>query len=316
MPRLVWSIPLLCAMICAGFAMPAGADELADKGRAILEANRDNVVTVRLVIKQQFAMQGMSQDNESKSEISGTIIDPSGLTVVALSALDPSQMLQTMMESMGRDDEGFKISSQVTDLKLLFRDGTEIPGQVVLRDKDLDLGFIRPKDKVAQPMKFLDLSKSSTPSILDPVITVTRLGRVAGREYAVAIERVESIVSKPRTFYVPGNDPTSTGMGSPVFSLDGSVIGFMVVRQIKGGDDDGGGFFGMMNGAGQGNTMGIIVTTADVAEVAKQAPEKAEEPPAEEQPQAAPEEGEKPSDAPAEPPADAPKEEPAASPQA
>lgn len=314
MRRFVCAIPLLIAMALA--SPPAAADELAEKGRAILEANRDNVVTVRLVVKQQFSMQGMSQDNESKSEISGTIIDPTGLTVVALSALDPSQMFQTMMESMGRDDEGFKISSQVTDLKLLLRDGTEIPGQVVLRDKDLDLGFIRPKDKVAAPMKFLDLSKSNVPSILDPVITVTRLGRVAGREYAVAIERVESIVSKPRTFYVPGNDPTSTGMGSPVFALDGSVIGFMVVRQIKGGDDDGSGFFGMMSGAGQGNTMGIVVTTADVVEVAKQAPEKAEEQPAPEpaeQPEAAPEDGEEPAEPPAETPA---QDEPAASPQA
>ncbi|MFA6241759.1 MAG: hypothetical protein WC655_12575, partial [Candidatus Hydrogenedentales bacterium] len=234
MRRFVCAIPLFCAMVIGVVATPAGADELADKGRAILDANKDCVVTVRLVIKQQFSGQGMSQDNESKSEITGTVIDESGLTVVALSALDPTQMFQTMMESMGQD-EGFKISSQVTDLKILLRDGTEIPGQVVLRDKDLDLGFVRPKDKVAAPLKFLDLAKSAVPGILDPVITITRLGRVAGREYAVSIERVESIVSKPRTFYVPGNDPTNTGMGSPVYALDGSILGFMVIRQIKGG---------------------------------------------------------------------------------
>jgi hypothetical protein len=54
---------------CPG-SLSAGADELANQGRAILDQNAPAVVTIELIIKQQFAMGGeSSQEDESKEEI-------------------------------------------------------------------------------------------------------------------------------------------------------------------------------------------------------------------------------------------------------
>lgn len=277
---------LVTAVALAVGSVPVSADDLAEQGRQILEQYKKCVVTIDLVIKQQFSMSGFgSQDQESKDEVTGTVIDPSGLTVVALSTTDPTSMIQSMMEMSGEDMQGFQMSSAVTSLKILLDDGTEIPGQIVLRDNDLDLAFIRPKEPLAEPLTAVDLSNSGTPGILDPVFTINKLGRVAGREYAVSIERINAAVTKPRTFYIPGNDPTQTDLGSPTFTADGKVVGVFVMRTVKGA---GGGMMSMMRGMND-TSMAIIVPAQDVAEIAAQAPEKAEEveePVAEEQPAA------------------------------
>jgi hypothetical protein len=265
---------LVTTAVFALGTVPATADDLAQQGRQILDQYKECVVTINLVIKQQFSMSGFgSQDQESKEEVTGTVIDPSGLTVVALSTTDPTSMFQSMMEMSGEDMQGFQMSSAVTDLKILMDDGMEIPGQIVLRDNDLDLAFIRPKDPLEAPVPAVDLSDSAAPEILDPVFTINKLGRVAGREYAVSIERINAAVSKPRTFYIPGNDPTQTDLGSPTFTTDGKVVGVFVMRTVKGG---GGGMMAMMRGTSD-TSMAIIVPAEDIAEIAAQAPDRAEE---------------------------------------
>ena len=70
------------------------------------------------------------------------MVDPSGLTVLALSACDPSEMYQRMMAEQGSQ---YKLETEVTDLKILLDDGTELPAEIVLRDKDLDLALSGPR---------------------------------------------------------------------------------------------------------------------------------------------------------------------------
>ena len=62
------------------------ADELADKGREIFKKNQRAVVTVQVVVKMKFSLPGMGgQANESKQDVTGTVVDPSGLTVLSRS---------------------------------------------------------------------------------------------------------------------------------------------------------------------------------------------------------------------------------------
>lgn len=250
--------------------LPAGADEVTDKGREILGKNRHAVVTVEVVIKMSYSMSGMgSQANEFKEDLTGTVVDPSGLTVLALSACDPSSMLQGMLANMSGDDEDaskFKMNTELGDVKLLLDDGSELPADVVLRDKDLDLAFIRPKTKPAAPMTALDLSRSAKAGVLDQVITLNRLGQSAGRAYAASVERINAVVQKPRLFYVPGADPTSTTLGSPAFTLDGNILGIFVMRATnsKGNSPDP---FGLRSAG----LTPIILPAAEISKAARQA---------------------------------------------
>ncbi len=260
---------LLAALMMCSVAV-ASADDAADSGRAILEKHKAAVVTVQLVIKTKFGMAGGdSQNDESKAEATGTVIDPSGLTVVSLTETDPTSLMESMMSNFGGG--GFKVDTEVRDVKILLEDGKEIPAEIVLRDKELDMAFVRPAEKSETVFAFIDLKDSAPAQLLDQVISISRLGTVARRAPAASIERISAVVDKPRTFYVPGKDPTSTGLGSPAFGLDGKPIGVFLMRAIKDTTGGGGGGFGAMFGAADNVTV-VLLPGADILEGASQVP--------------------------------------------
>lgn len=262
------SISLLSLIVAvASFSAAGRADELAATGRNLFTQYQHAVVTVQLVLKSKFSMGGMGERaNESRQDVTGTVVDPSGLTVLALSATDPGQMMQSMLGGMSEEDMKFKLETELSDIKLLLHDGTEVPAEVVLRDKDLDLAFIRPKTKLAAPMTALDLSRSGKAEVLDQVVTLNRLGNAAGRAYCASVERISAIVQRPRLFYVPDSTMTTTSMGAPALTLDGNVLGVFVMRTTAA--RSGAGLFG----AQPNNVTAIILPADAVLKAAKQAP--------------------------------------------
>ena len=252
--------PVALVLGLAGLAVPGRADELAEKGREIFNQNQHAVVTVQVVSENVLLRRGRS--SETRQDLTGTVVDPSGLTVLALSACDPSEMYQRMMAEQGSQ---YKLEIEVTDLKILLADGTELPAEIVLRDKDLDLAFIRPKTKPASPMAAVDLSKSAPAQLLDEVITLNRLNSAAGRAYAASVERISAVIQKPRTFYIPDSTMTSTTLGSPAFALDGKVVGLVVMRAVNAKGGGGRNY--------RDNMTSIILPAEDVLKAAKQAPE-------------------------------------------
>jgi hypothetical protein len=261
----------LASIVCSGLllaALPVHADEIGDKGRAIFKENRQAVVTVQLLVKSKVTMEGMGdRSNETKQEVTGTVLEPSGLTVLALSATDPGALIQSMFEGQ---DARVKMETEINDLKILLEDGTELPAEIVLRDKDLDLAFIRPKTKPAQPLKAVDMGQAGKAEILDQVVTLNRLGAAAARSYSASVERISAIVQRPRLLYIPDTTMTTTTLGSPAFTLEGKPLGLFVIRSVKG------------SGAGNAlstqanNYASVILPAADIVKAASQAPAASE----------------------------------------
>jgi len=256
-------LAVVAAAMCACLLLlsQVHGDEVATNGRQVVEKWQNAVVTVRLVIKMTFAMGGSeSHEEEQKSDVNGTVVDASGLTVVSLSEADPSEMFKRMAARAGGEEPQMNVESQVTDVKLRFADGTEVPAKIVLRDKDLDLAFVRPAEKLAQPVAAADLTQSAAPQVLDEVITLVRLGDFGDWAIAPRVDRIQAILAKPRTVYVPQDSDRS---GAPVFSLEGKMVGVTVVRLPSGPSatpamEDMGG-------------VAVILPAADILEVAKQA---------------------------------------------
>jgi hypothetical protein len=259
---------LLTTVIFAALRFPAFADDAAEAGRRVLSKNQDAVVTVKLVVAYSVSYSGRDQQSESKTEAVGTVIDPSGLTVISLTAIDPSAMMKARMRNAQAD---LKIESEVKDTKIVLGDGTEIPAEIALRDKDLDVVFLRPTDKSAKPFAAIDLTKASKPQVLDQVICLNRLGKVANRVATVSIERVDALIERPRPFYVLGVGGSS-GVGSPVFALSGASLGIMLIRNAP--TDGEANLASMFSGPGGGlGILPVIVPAADLVEDAKQAME-------------------------------------------
>src|SRR5690606_12736258 len=100
------------AVLACLTAAPVRGDEVAEKGREILNRYREAVVTVPVVLR----VSGSSgRSSESRQELTGTVVDPSGLTVLALSAVDPTDIYRRLSQNTRTDIE-------VMDIKIVQAD--------------------------------------------------------------------------------------------------------------------------------------------------------------------------------------------------
>jgi hypothetical protein len=101
--------------------------------------------------------------------------------------------------------------------------------------------------------------------VLEQVITLNRLNSAAGRAYSASVERISAVIQKPRTFYIPDGANTSTTLGAPVFSLNGNVLGMVVMRAVTAK--------GTGSRSVRDSMTPIILPAEYVLKAAKQAPE-------------------------------------------
>lgn len=229
MPSVIFAVALLLVL---GISSACRSD-LADSGRTIIEANRNAVVTVQLVIETTTSMEGESKKRQGKASATGTIIDPSGLVVTSLTSINPTDRFGEMMQDQ---DEKLQMSSKVVDAKMKMDDGTEVAMNVVLRDRDLDLAFLKPKKAPDKPFASVDLANSSAPKLLDELLYLARLGQVANYSLAASTDRISAVLTKPRTCYVGGMNAEAFGL--PAFALDGKPVGILVLRTSPSKDQD------------------------------------------------------------------------------
>jgi hypothetical protein len=252
------AVAALClAAVCSG--EDAKESAVVEAAKAVVEKHKDAVVEVHLVLKTQQAFGGREGRNyEQKVEANGTVIDPSGLTVISNIGIDP-----TARFSMNRreDEPQMDLATLITDTKIVLADGKEYPAEVVLRDKDLDLAFVRPKESGLQLPSVEIKAPPSEPQLLDEVILLTRLDRSANREPAVSVLRLISIIRKPRTQYVAESLQET---GCPVFDARGNLLGICLMR--IGGSKDYGNGFSMLS------TRPAVLPCEDILEAARQAP--------------------------------------------
>jgi len=259
---------LIAGLLIAN-AAPVLAESVKDQARAVFEAKHSAVVTVMLTVKTTASFGGMGQDEESRSEVIGTVIRPDGLTIVSLSETDPMSLLGNMMPSEFADM--FSGSSEVVAASIIVDRNREVPAEIVLRDRDLDLAFIRPIEAPESPFAYVDLSASVSSDVLDEVVVIGRLGRIGNRAHTVTLGAITSMVERPRRFYVAGPGNGQDALGSPVFNLAGEVVGVQVLRTLPGVSQDSGLGLGALMGA-MDNVLVIVLPGSDIEESASQAP--------------------------------------------
>ncbi|MCU0241046.1 MAG: serine protease [Vicinamibacteria bacterium] len=216
---------LVLVLTTALFAAPLAAEENVQTiASGLIAQHREALVTVRLTAKMRAVYQGRQQTGpESTIEISGTVISPSGLTVVSDVSGSPSGPFQGGGEARG-------IETETSDTKIVLRDGRELPAKFVLRDRDLDLAFVLPDEKGLN-LPALTLGKAPTLGPLDDLIFLYALGKVHNREIAVSLSRVRAIVRKPRTFVLADFITSLQALGCPVFNTKGELVGVTVMRR-------------------------------------------------------------------------------------
>lgn len=245
---------ILAAVFCASHA---SAQDLRATGRQLAENYAGAIVNIQVVVSQKVSFQGQEiPEQEMKNEINGTVIAPDGTTIASLSEIDPSENVKRMFAAQADQDMTYDV--RVKDLKLIVNKEKEIPATIVLRDPDLDIAVLRPSEEQEEEFKAIDLTNSMEPRLLEPCVVMARMPRSADRELAVMSGEIQSIITKPRTFYIPSAELASGGYGVPIFSADAKLIGLVHMRVIPGGEP------------GE-NTLIVVLPAADILEVANQA---------------------------------------------
>ena len=244
------------------------ADEVAEALRAKIASDGDAVIRVRFVGEETEYSWGFTQ------EIPATVIAPDGLAVASLMLTDPALLDAAIY---GDEEEmELQISTKLSAMKYLMPDGSELEAQIVLRDLDLDLAFLRPETPPAAPMAYLDLTKAGSAQACDQVIFLQRLGKIAKRECTASSLRLSLVIGKPRTVYVASTDLLGGLLGCPAFSMEGAPLGIVLARWLRGQADD-----NLMSDYFDESDfcMTVILPGADVMEIAAQAPALAAEEP-------------------------------------
>jgi S1-C subfamily serine protease len=267
----------------------ASSAELRETAKKISAEHKDAVVWLSVLAKSSMTADGdvpaqikqmlAAQEKEEKSEVTGTVIDASGMIVTALGGLDKSSVVdgQTVNTPMGAIK--LKATSEIKEVKVITADGSEIPADLVLKDADLGLAFIKVRmdSEEAKGVEFqaINLADSTKGEVLDECIALGRLDESLNRESSMVTTEISGVTTRPRTFYRVITD----SIGCPVYLANGKLLGVSVLRNPKGNSSR----------TGQIAVSPVILPAADIAKVAEQAKDakpveapKAEEKPAEE----------------------------------
>jgi Trypsin-like peptidase domain len=250
--------------------------DLKSTALSTLQKVQKAVVTVKV----QANVKTRGQEQEQSVEVTGTMIDPSGLTVVSEQSINPAAMLASFMSAYSkREMDELKLESTITETTIVLDDGTEVPADVVLKDEDLDFAFIKPKEP-SDKFVYIPMKTRERPlELLEDFFVIGRLGRSENRAIHMNTGMILSIVKGPRTIYVCDQEVSGNSLGCPAFGSDGSAIGLFVARRNQGVEEDNSmnAFMSMMTGkVGQSGSVWILRPVEDVLEIARQAlnPEK------------------------------------------
>jgi len=242
--RLAAFTAALALGVSVGLAAQTADERVA--ARALVEKRSAAVVMVLATVKLRAPSGGRENARDVSVQVNGTVLDPSGLTVLSLSALEPGSL-----SGRGR---GGEITSETADLRIRTVDEREVPARVILRDADLDLVFIRPIDAPAAPMTAVD-APLSTPGLLDLVVIVHRTPELLGWKTFASFAYVQLVTEKPQPYYLIGPAAAvAGGLGFPIFDAKGGFVGIMA----------------RIGGARTGG-LPAVVPAEDIREIAKQA---------------------------------------------
>jgi S1-C subfamily serine protease len=229
--RALFAIALLAGCFRA---VAARADDSASPFSSLLAEKAPALVTIKFVLKVKMAGGGFfGGDRESDTELTGLMIDPAGLVLCSSSSMSGNP---AMMRRLGG-------TATPSDIKVLIGDDTEgVPAELIARDTELDLAWVRIKQPRSEPYAHVDLSQGVAATLGQPVYSVNRLGKFFDRAPLISEGRIGGGARKPRRLYLPVN--LAGDLGLPVFTASGQVIGVFVMQRPDPEESDGGTFGG------------------------------------------------------------------------
>lgn len=258
-----------CFLTCAALALllVAPASLRASDFAGILDKTAPAIVTVKVVLKMEISMMGQAQNEESRSEMPGVVVDSSGLIMISNAEISSDRMQEALAGAGLPGQVDLKVTPN--DFKVIFgNEEKEHAAFLVATDTKLDLAFLQVENTeglTMTPVSFADAPKAAVGQSL---VSISRLKK--GYDYApyFTTGRISGAIKKPRKAWIVDGSIGSYGL--PVFSEDGAVLGVLVTLTPTTTEASDGAGIGMlmrmMRGAG-GNDgpVGTFILPAKIA---------------------------------------------------
>ncbi len=254
----------LCTALTLSLAragLGQGETDLAD----LLDRTASSIVTVKVVIKMEISMMGQAQNEESRSELPGVVVDDSGLIMISNAEISADRAKAALSGNpmVGNLD----LTMTPTDFQVIFgNEEQEFSAFLVAKDTKLDLAFLQVEDLQDRKPAAISFAEGTKPAIGDTVVAISRLKK--GFDYAPygKTARISGAIRKPRKAWII--DGVLDSYGLPIFSSSGGVVGVLITLAPTTTDDSGGSSFGSMmralRGGGMDSGVGTFVLPAKV----------------------------------------------------
>jgi hypothetical protein len=239
------AIALAVAALALAASSVARAADAPDWGRT-LDAHAPTIVSLRYDLAVRLAARGQTRSLSRKRESNGVLVDPSGMVLASVTALEGEDLRYTRMFLKAMYGE---VSLAVEPVHLKVQVGTEETERdaiLVAKDTALDVAFLQVVEQVdglPQAAKGLSLPSVDVSKPVEiragvPLHGVSRRGRAFDHSpylrFAYASQRIE----KPRAMWGVRGEFTSE-LGLPVFDEAGSAVGVLLQQDAgEGGEDE------------------------------------------------------------------------------
>ncbi len=250
---------LTLSLARAGLAQ--GETDLAD----LLDRTASSIVTVKVVIKKEISVMGQSQNEDSRSELPGVVVDDSGLIMISNAEISADRAKAAL--SGNPMAANLDLTMTPTDFQVIFgNEEQEFSAFLVAKDTKLDLAFLQVEDLGGRKPAAISFAEGTKPAIGETVVAISRLKK--GFDYAPygTTARISGAIRKPRKAWII--DGALDSYGLPIFSSSGGVIGVLITLAPTTMDDSGGSSFGgmmrMLRGGSMDSGVGTFVLPAKV----------------------------------------------------
>lgn len=204
------------------FLIPLAAAEPAQI-RAAADKAGPSVVMLRVVTTIKIAMMGQNRTLDHESESVGVVVDADGSTAAGLLDLDPSSVFKAMLGGSGM----IKIDGELKECSLRLADGTEVAMDLAVKDADLGLAILRPKES-GRTFAALAPVAGARLQTGDRALMVSRAPRHIASTVMVSEVQVTGAVAGPQP-YALVNLPQA--MSAAVCDADGRLVGLACAKE-------------------------------------------------------------------------------------
>lgn len=215
---------LLALLALAASSGPAPAEEakLREVAAAVLGKHGDTVATVKMTVVHRTLVEKKEvHRSEHPIEVAGTVLSAEGLVVISASALD---FLPGLSLDVPLKDEKLETEFERKQTRIRYADGREVAAQLLGRDAERDLAFLKPLVK-RKGLAYLSLDKTHPRlTVASPALVVYSLTRLLHRRPAVAIRAVSAVAEHKGKLAVLDSSQLRL-LGCPVFDGTGRPVG-------------------------------------------------------------------------------------------